>query len=414
MNSSSWVRNVVGAGMLAGAVAALAAPGVADVSWEHRLTVRVGARDAKPQFAATILNDWSTDRHRYAVRLRPSDLNNLPPIPMGMGGAMALQSLAPSSLGTNGPLVGLSSGLWERAASEAAREVVKQGGARRESFVEVGLIDDRAQDLFTAYASPKRQYVQEPLKTTLKRLRIDPWKKIAPRLSQEEPEPLTPRQRARLGAEVRSVVRPFIRDMFKAYFRPLERSRTVAGYEARGYRSTFQFNTGTQKAPAWAQVRMEWWVAPEQEGDELVRSFNKRGQELLREVGWPSSSLWLNEIRPIMWQALPQELHQAVATLLPPEGSANEMFGGTPLLMHLTIVPPPLARLQGGEARVDVALVSRAAGEVAPEKFSAPANFSREPLEPFLKQYEQARDKALDQIFSIPLPGVGLAGRLPL
>ena len=384
----------------------------ADVSWEHRLSVRGGVGKSATAVSATIVNNWSEDKHRYALRVRPSDLEKMPPVPMGMGSAMALQSFAPAPMGTGGPLSALSAGLWQ----QAAREAVKQNGARTprpEAAIEVGLIDDRAENLFTAYSSPNRKYVQEPLMATLKRLRFDPWKKVAPRLSQEEPEALTPRQRARLGAEIRSVTRPFLREEFRAYFRPLTRERTVACFEARGYRATFSFNTGSKKAPAWAQVKAEWWMAPEQEGDEIVRSFNKRGQQLMREVGGPTASMWLNELRSVLWQSLPQELHQSVATILPPEGAPNEMFGGTPLLMHLTIVPPPLVRLRSGEMRAELKLVSRSAEAVAPETFAVPSNFSREPLEPFLKQYEAQVGQGLDKFFSFPVVG-NVAGRLPL
>ena len=179
------------------------------------------------------------------------------------------------------------------------------------------------------------------------------------RVSRKNPfEPLTQRQRNRLGAEVRSTYRPFIKDNFKAYFRPLTARRNFNGMNARGYRMAWLLNTGDKENPAWARVKTEWWIADSQEGDELVRTFTDRSRDFVREMGGPTQSMWLNEFYPVMYQMLPQEIHQSVETFMPRMGQPNTGFSGTPLRIYLTVVPPPLFRSQG-ELRADVELISR-------------------------------------------------------
>src|SRR5690606_28909566 len=52
-------------------------------------------------------------------------------------------------------------------------------------------------------------------------------------------------------------------------------------------------------------------------GDAVARQFFGRLLTDYRELGGPTTSMWMNESLPLMWASMPQELHQAVATLIP-------------------------------------------------------------------------------------------------
>jgi hypothetical protein len=214
---------------------------------------------------------------------------------------------------------------------------------------------------------------------------------------------------------VRSTYRPFMNDQLKLYFRPLNETRTINGMETRGYRLAMLVNMGgtgrgfgaLAGQPEWAQVRVEMWLAPEQEGDALVRSFNIQNRELRREVGGQSASMWLNEFAPVLWQRMPQQILQAAETLVPPEGASNEGFGGTPVRMHLTFTPPPVQRLAIGETRLDLTLTGRSTAPLEASTFLVPSGYKAEPLEPLLKKYEKSQaemDAAIAKATAKPKP----------
>ncbi len=402
----------------ASGLCAVGLPGVAraDLTWEHRLSVRLGSSEkAKPIASVTLRSQWQSTtedpnvaaRMRLLVQASAKDFDRLPPLPFGLpgghssgeepvdawannllpGGSRSLRALMPEA-----PLLALA----EQQISKAAGA---QSQRKPAEPIVAALVTDLASDRFAGYISSQRTSLGGPLRATLKRVRFDPWKKLAPRLSEETPESLTRAQRARLGAEVRSVYRPFLKNELKLYFRPLEQTRTINGLETRGYRLAVLVNTGGQGGqgstpPEWAQVRAEMWLAPEQEGDALIRSFNRQSRDLRKEIGGQSASMWLNEFYPVLWQMMPQEILQAIETIAPPEGAANEGFGGTPMLMHLTFTPPPVQRLAVGETRMDLSLVSRSTDAIEPSAFAVPTGYKAEPLEPLLKKYEKSLDDA--------------------
>lgn len=280
-------------------------------------------------------------------------------------------------------------------------------------------IQDFEADRLISSASPTQQYVTEPLKATARRLRFDPWKKRAPRLSEEAPLEFTPAQRARLGAEVRAAYTPYLKKHLKMYMRELPNTRTFNGIEGRGYRLSLLVNIGSGQRPQWSRVNWEWWLASELPGDAEIRNYQKSTRRFLRDLGGPSASMWLNELYPVVWQMLPQELHQAAATMVPPIGSTREGFGGTPLRVYMTAVPPALQRaMLGGDVRVEFALLSRDTNGLSARVFEAPAGFKRVPLAPFFEQMEQMQNEVERRISILPptspLPGLLGMASLPL
>ena len=364
----------------------------ADVAWQHSVTVRTGQNLkpwTKPMAKFTLLNQWSLGRHRGVMRIKSSDLQgmNMPPLELP---DMTSNDIHMTWAPTARPMV----------KSSLAQSEVQERGA----VVEVASITDFANDSFTLYTSPNRAYIQEPLTATYKRARFDPWKKLAPRLSEEPIEPLTQRQRNRLGAEVRSTYRPFIKDNFKAYFHALSARRTLNGMNARGYRMAWLLNTGSKTEPSWTRVKTEWWIADSQEGDELVRGFIERSRDFVSEQGGPTQSMWLNEFYPVIYQMMPQEIHQSIETFMPRMGQPNTGFSGTPLRMYLTVVPPPVFRSQG-ELRADVELVSRSTAPLPERAFEAPKNYKRIPLGPELDKYDKLMQQIATRYQKTPLLG---------
>src|SRR5690606_22281799 len=63
-----------------------------------------------------------------------------------------------------------------------------------------------------------------------------------------------------------------------------------------------------------------------------------------RELGGPTTSMWMNESLPLMWASMPQEFHRALSTLLPVAlGDAGEAaplltLGGTPVYAAATVL----------------------------------------------------------------------------
>jgi len=346
------------------AVAVLSVAGVAraDLSWEHTITVRLG-KVKQPLARVKMYNNWSGERHRLLLKYALSDLGRIP---------RPNTSIFESSAFTPTPLVA--------------------GSTHYGSLGFVHRFDD---DRFVAYTSEARMFISEPLRPLLKRLRFDPWKKRAFQLSKEAIPAFSLEQRRRLGREVRAVSAPYVRKVWRTYFRPLNRTRTfqhaTGSTPGHGYRMTWLINGGGMNASdaQWVKVSFEWWLASELAGDELVRHFQQTVRENLQSIGWPSASLWINETLPILWQTLPEELHQAAKTLMPQSPSPRAGFGGTPLLMSLTVEPPAMQRVAfGGDLRIDIALNRRDAKVLGPKVFDAPDGYERMPLDPQLKRFE--------------------------
>ena len=403
--AASFSPSRVASSAFALAVAALALPSAshADVSWEHRISVRMG-KSKKPLFTAKMYNDWSGRKQRTMFSVASN----------AFGGALNMPGAIPTVQTWSGLSALGGAGVYKIPSSP------KTNGP-----IQAAIIYDLEADRYISYATPTRQYTSEAWTPLLKRLRFDPWKKAAPGLSQGETPSLTPEQRERLGAEVRATYSAWLKKVVKMYFRPLSETRTFNGIEGHGYRMTWLMNVGATKAPQWIRFNAEWWLGNDLQGDEEVRAFQNDSRALLKTAGWPSTSMWINEMAPVMWRMMPTSLHESLETLMPPAGSPREGFGGTPLVMHFTVVPPALARASmGGDFHADIELASRSTNAVPERVFQAPAGYKKIDSEPVYKQYDAVMNQIAEMIngkvpdFSkIPglpgmpgFPGMGMPG----
>jgi len=356
-----------------GAMAVLGLCGAAraDLSWEHTITVRQGKSQA-PLVSVKMYNNWSGLRHRLLLKYAVGDMNSVarPAKPLFQSSAFA-------------------------PTAPVAGNTPVAGSTRYGSLALIHRLDD---DRLVAYTSEMRTYISEPLRALLKRTRLDPWKNHAPELSKEPIPSFSIEQRRRLGRELRAAAMPYSRKVWKVYFRPLSQTRTfrnaTGSTAGRGYRMTWLINAGGLKSDAeWMRVSCEWWLASEMAGDPIVRQFQQASRATLKSAGWPSASLWFNETMPVLWEAMPQELHEAAQTLIPPPASARAGLGGTPLLMSLTVSPPALQRIAfGGDFRMDITLNRRDLKTLPATVFDAPAGYEKMPLDPQLKRLDDMID----------------------
>ena len=362
------------------------------LSWEHTLTTR--ASTSKHALAKLkIYNNWTPGKHRLLVKYNVA----------GLGAA-------DDFIGRN---YGSSFSMPTFDASRISEKAAYHNGT-------LGLVTNLDADKLLAYSSESGEhgeYFIENRKALMKRLRFDPWKKIAPELSKSDVPKLSAEQRNRLGAEVRAALRPALKRVLKTYFRPVKQSRifNVAGekIEARGFRLTVLMNAGGYGSnEEWVRTAFEWWLAPEMEGDGIERGFLGKVLRDHRELGGPTTSMWMNETLPLMWASMPKEFHSALATLLPQalsgdvaqDGSTPIMTGGTPVYAAATVIQskPRLGRCpdcgqyhvplggakQSESIRLELQLKNRSTRALSPAIFDAPAEYKKEPLEPLLKEWD--------------------------
>lgn len=341
----------------------------ADVSLEHSVTVRV-TKFKQPLVKLKMFTNWTEQRNRVLVKY---DLNGL-----AQTGAKI------------GELVEQFDALTDDAAGDAAKDATKKTPKSSPLFGGVGFVQRLDDDHLLAYSSQTHSYINEAMKPLLEKLRFDPWKKLAPKLSKEAPPDLTPEQRQRLGAEVRAATSPLLRKVLHMYFRPLPNTRTFDGIEAHGYRLTMLFNAGgiQPKQQQWMRSNMEFWMASDLPGDETIRAFQKTSQDPARRALFKSSSMWVNEFWPVVWQTMPEELIQAVETLVPPAQSPRAGFGGTLVRLYYTTVLPPLQRASTGDVREEIALTRRSTDTITESVFEAPAGYKQVKLDPYLNKYK--------------------------
>ena len=388
------------------------------LSWEHTLTTR--ASSSKHAMAKLkIYNNWTPGKHRLLVNYNVA----------GLGAANDF-------IGRN---YGSSFSMPDFNVSRAANKAAYHHGT-------LGLVQNLDGDKLLAYSSEAGEhgeYFVENRKALMKRLRFDPWKKIAPELSKDPMVTLTSEQRKRLGREVRASLRPMLKRVVKTFFRPIKKTRTftIAGdkIEARGYRLTVMMNAGGYYSDEeWVRTTFEWWLAPEMEGDGIARQF--LGKTLLdcRELGGPTTSMWTNEMLPLMWASMPQEFHQALATLLPQtlngdaavDGSTPMMImGGTPVYAAATMKQSkprygrcpecgqnhiPLGGPKQWESiRLELKLQNRNTRSLAPAIFEAPAQYKKETIEPILKEWEESMELLQGMYDEDPLLSFAPKHRVP-
>lgn len=321
----------------------------ADVAWQHAGDVQVGSRSV---FSFNVRNEWSGDRHRAKV----------------FADARAAARLAAEMGASPSPQI-----------------------PRLSTFSIVERLDD---DKILLLVPSQNGFVEEPYSTLAGRLRFDIWPEAAQSLNEEVPPQLSYEQRRRLGRELRSSLRPFTSRLTRTYFRPLPQTRVIEGLTCRGYRYTTLLGMGFGDPPL--RISAEWWIAPPRPEDEVIASFTRRALALRREAGPLTLSMWANETYPIIWQALPQEFHQGLETLVGQPASGNYEFKGTPTQFFVTVTPPPLQQLATGQIRFRSRLTSRSTEAIAPETFTPPAAYRRQPLEPLLQIVQGLINQAQD------------------
>jgi len=279
----------------------------------------------------------------------------------------------------------------------------------------IGFVVDRNNDKFIAYSSELNGYIEQPRLEFLKQLRFDPFSKIDPELSKTIPPQLSPQQRERLGREIGSAARAFLKDNMRIYFRPLQGSRnfkSLDGVATHGYRMTMLFNMSPPGLPpAWSRTSSEWWIADPLPGDNLVRQLTAERFSDLQRIGGFSTSMWINESLPILWEALPQELRDAVQTYMPLPPSSHAWYSGTLVYLAVTSDTGNIG-LSNGITRTEMKLTHRSTAAVRDSLFLAPGTYEKQDLAPALEMYKKMSASLLDS--DGPFFNFMAMGQLPL
>ena len=369
----------------------------ADLSWEHSGQVRV-SRVKQPVLKFKLFTNMTPSRHRlmFSYYINPSAMAN-------MGGGMN------NSLGMN--MFSAPLGITRLPLTQFIQEGegASQPAEEMPNFLQgsVGLVQRFDDGQIIGYASLPKQYVSEPIKEALAKSRFDPWKKLAPKLSQNEPPSFTHEQRMRLGAEVRAVLAPYTGRVWKTYFRELPEKRMINGIEGHGYRLTTLLNMDNPFSGSgrWMRVAMEWWIAGTLPGDEIVSQLREIGLKTVGADYKSSTSIWLNELPRNYWAMLPEEFHRAAYTLVPPPDATPDSpafkRANMPLAMYMTVSPPAGMVDKFGDIRAEMNLVRRSTDELPARVFEAPAGYKRVPLDDIIKQMEKASTGARP-----PMPGM--------
>lgn len=319
------------------ALLGMASAARADVAWEHRGTVTIGA--GKPVAFLLLKNEWSGQKHRTALTFD---------------------------------------------ATKAARLMGQAGG--KPVRAQMQLIERLDDDRVLLSLPDNKTYIDEPYKSIKGRLRLNFWEALGSDLTANDIPELTPAQRARLGQELRAVISPLTRKNTRTYFRALPERRTIGGLASRGYRYTSLINFSAKKSePQWVRTAAEWWIADEVAGDEEIRTFTQNASALKAEGGGSTASMWLNEWAPVLWQAAPPEAHQALASFIGETSSPRFGFQGTPVRFTATVSLPPAAQMGlGGDIRLNLNLTRRDTASVDSALFEAPGGSQKVAIEPFL------------------------------
>lgn len=309
----------------------------ADVAWEHRGTVKIGA--GKPLAFMLLKNEWSGQKHRTALTFDASKAFNL-----------TAASSVPSA--------------------RAQVQIIER------------LDDDR----ILLSLPDNKIYIDEPYKSLKSRLRLNFWEAFGSDLSPDDIPELTPAQRQRLGREIAAVISPLTRKFTRTYFRALPTPRTINGLSSRGYRYSMMVNSSLEKKnPQWVRTTAEWWIADEVAGDAEVRAFTQSANQIKTEGGGITASMWINEYYPILWQAAPPEARQALASLIGESASPRFGFQGTPMQFFVTVSLPPMLQMEmGGDVRLALELTKRDTTAVDAALFEAPSGSEKIAIEPFL------------------------------
>ena len=331
----------------------------ADLLWEHTASFRTSL-SPKSLAQVKMYNTWTPTRHRLLLKYSAS-----PQSTRGMGGV---------PFSTSGQL-----GVVQR------------------------LDDDRV----LAYESQTKQFISQPRLKLLQRLRLNPWKTLAPKLANQNPPELSPEQRERLVDEVGALTQPFYRNIIKTYFRELPQTRTFNGVEGRGYRLTQLINEGgSKKNQSWMRVTVEYYLSSQLAGDSAAEQFNAQVKEDRRRIGPWTNSMWLNEMIALSQIPTDPNLRRAYALLQVPANAPAGAFVGTPLYLSARVTPPALQRAQTGDFLMELKLTQRATTPLSNTVFDAPTGYKSYDIEPALKQIDPIMDgrawkKAMDSMMSL-------------
>ena len=336
----------------------------ADTTWEHIGTVQTSMMPQKPLMRIKMYNTWTPQRHRLLLNyaFSPSVAETMGRGTMGRRMPM-LTSLMPADV------------------------------AEPRSFGSIGFVQRMDDDRVLAYESQTRMMISEPRMALMKRLRFNPWKKLAPELANEAPPELTNEQRTRLKAEIGAVTAPIRKRMAKIYFRALPGTRTYGTLIGKGYRLTQLLNVGgMRKNQSWMRVTTEWWIAPQDGSDTDIASFQAQMQRDRKALGGLTNSMWLNEY--IVLSAIPSDptLRAAWSSLQLPADAPEGAFRGTPLLVTSKVTLPPLQRAQMGDILLTLRLASRNQDTLANSVFQAPSGYKKFDIQPGLKKLDPILD----------------------
>ena len=240
-------------------------------------------------------------------------------------------------------------------------------------------------------------FLSESRSELIEKMRANVWKGWSPELAREKAPSFTEEQRTRLGSELRAVYEPYMKEVAKPYFRALPNTRLLNNRVAQGYRMTWLLNSSGEPGNqnGWMRVAMEWWIAPQESGDEEIASFYKDAAKPYNQPGGLTNSIWLNETMPVFWAAMPREVQKAAATLMPPRDE-KDVMRGVPLRFYMT-VKPPQDGIEAGDFRMEIALTSRDNRDLASSVWEAPAGYKRFTGESLDKEMQENMDKPMVQ-----------------
>ncbi|HEX8552765.1 MAG TPA: hypothetical protein VF681_14555 [Abditibacteriaceae bacterium] len=338
----------------------------ADVSWEHKGTIRVGSLPMS-LINLKMYTNYNTDRSRLLVKYTAPLAPSFPVPAESWKGSGLPDNIRPKRITNYG------------------------------SFGIVQRLDD---DRFIAYESQTGAYVNEGLTDTFRHLIGEPWKNSEPALDSEEIPDLSDAQRRRLGRELRAYFSPATKRFTRTFFRTLSEKRSFNGIDGRGFRMTQVFFVPKSMGGDPSQqlkVAFEWWLAGELPGDDVIAAAQIRAMDKLKPLGYPSKSLWEREAPRVMLYALPEATISALRTLAP--GPNFSGFGGTPLELNMTVTPPTASGV-GTDLRAQVVLVQRNNDALPARVWDAPENYKKVDMAPLWKKYDEMKSKGtLEQVF---------------
>jgi hypothetical protein len=107
--------------------------------------------------------------------------------------------------------------------------------------------------------------------------------------------------------------------------------------------------------------------------------------------------MWMNESMPILWEMMPQAMHQALATFLPSglplvfTDESTARVNGAPVYAAVTIEPPrgDEGLSKTGTIRLEVQLNKRDTRPLGPQLFEAPPEYKKDSIQPVLKEWDE-------------------------